>query len=90
MAQSKDLLEFLQEAELQHHYDGMRNKLHVTNIAQLKYVEDEDLVEIGLTKPEIRRLKKQYEKEYPKGAFGKIRRVIKVYLFISIQMLKYF
>lgn len=73
---SKNIDDFMQEAELQHHLDAMRTKLRVTNVAQLKYVEEEDLVEIGMTKPEIRRLKKQYDKECPKGAFGKLRRVI--------------
>ena len=47
----------------------------VTTIAQLKYVDDEDLLELGMSKPEIRRLKKFFRKECPQGALGKIKRV---------------
>ena len=42
---------------------------------QLKYVEDEDLAELGMSKPEMRRLKKFFRKECPQG---KLSRLIKV------------
>ena len=76
MAHVKDLYEFLCEAELQHYYDSFKNDLKVTNLNQMKYVEEEDLVDMGMTKPEIRRLKKYYKKECPQGTFGKLRKVM--------------
>ncbi|KAK2159483.1 hypothetical protein LSH36_152g04039 [Paralvinella palmiformis] len=77
MAHVKDLYEFLCEAELQHYYDSFKNDLKVTNLNQMKYVEEEDLVDMGMTKPEVRRLKKYYKKECPQGTFGKLRKILK-------------
>ena len=76
MAHIKDLYEFLCEAELQLYYDSFKNDLKVTNLNQMKYVEEEDLIDMGMTKPEIRRLKKYYRKECPQGTFGKLRKVM--------------
>ena len=75
MAQHKDFYEFLVEAELQHYYDSFKNDLKVSSVPQLKYVEDEDLVDMGMTKPEIRRLKKFFKKECPQGTFSKLKKV---------------
>lgn len=46
-----------------------------------QYVKEEDLEGIGMTKPEMRRLKKFYKKEHPQGTFGKLKKVRSV-LFI--------
>ena len=75
MSTVKDLYEFLLEAELPHYYQGFRSDLKVTTVPQIKYVEDEDLVDMGMSRPEIRRLKKFFRRECPQGAFGKIRKV---------------
>ena len=75
MSQMKDLYDFLVEAELQHYYNSFQQELKVTNVSQLKYVEDDDLVDMGMTKPEIRRLKKFFKKECPQGTFGKLKKV---------------
>ncbi|XP_071946039.1 uncharacterized protein [Antedon mediterranea] len=74
MTQIKDLYDFLVESELDHYYNDFTGKMRVTSPQQFKFVEDDDLTEIGMTKPEIRRLKKCYHKEFPKGAFGKIKK----------------
>ena len=42
-ARPPGLYEFLQEAELQHYYNGLKNILQVQNVGQLKYVVEEDL-----------------------------------------------
>ena len=47
----------------------------VQNVPQLKYVEDEDLVDLGMTKPEMRRLKKFFRKECPQGKLSKLIKV---------------
>ncbi len=75
MSVPKELYEFLLEAELQHYYNSFKNELKVTSVPQIKYVEDEDLVDMGMSKPEIRRLKKFFKRECPQGAFGKIKKV---------------
>lgn len=76
MAQPKDLYEFLAEAELQHYYNSFKNDLKITSIQQFKYVEEEDMIDLGMTKPEIRRLKKFFKKECPQGALGKIKKIL--------------
>ena len=78
------LFEFLEEAELQHHYNALKNVLQVSaktflengdcscrscdsfsqvhNVQQLKFVIEEDLFNIGMSRPEARRLKTFYSK----------------------------
>lgn len=69
------LYEFLLEAELGHYYNGIKNDLKVNNVAQLKYVADDDLVQISMSKPEIRRLKKYFHKYFPQTYLRKIKKV---------------
>ncbi|KAL8622721.1 hypothetical protein ACOMHN_009355 [Nucella lapillus] len=71
-----DLKEFLAESELTHYLTALRNELKVTCVEHLKYVKEEDLEGIGMTRPEMRRLKKFYKKEHPQGTFGKLKRAI--------------
>ncbi|XP_036331328.1 activated Cdc42 kinase-like isoform X4 [Rhagoletis pomonella] len=71
-----DLYEFLTEAELQHYYNAIKNELKITNAAHVKYATDEDLKHIGLSRPEIRRLRKFYEKHFPHGYLSKIKRLL--------------
>lgn len=53
-----------------------RNELKITLVPHLKYASDEDLKQVGLSKPEIRRLRKFYEKYYPHGYLSKIKRLL--------------
>lgn len=53
-----------------------RNELKITNAAQFKYAADEDLRFIGLSRPEIRRLRKFYEKHFPHSYLSKIKRLL--------------
>ncbi|XP_055631755.1 activated Cdc42 kinase-like isoform X2 [Toxorhynchites rutilus septentrionalis] len=72
-----DLYEFLVESELQQYYNSLKNDLKITTIAHLKYATDEDLRQVcGLSRPEIRRLRKYYEKYYPHGYLNKIKRLL--------------
>ncbi|CAB3384897.1 Hypothetical predicted protein [Cloeon dipterum] len=70
------LYEFLIEAELQHYYSGIKNTLKITNVSQLKYVTEDDLNQIGMSKPEMRRLKKFFDKYYPQNYFSKFKKMI--------------
>ena len=49
--------------------------LQIASVPQIKYVAEEDLHSIGMTKPEMRRLKKFYKKECPQGKLEKFKRV---------------
>ncbi|GAB1605928.1 activated Cdc42 kinase-like isoform X3 [Argonauta hians] len=73
-AVNKELQGFLIDAELEHYYNALKNDLKVSSVAHLKYVRDEDLVNVGMTKPEVRRFRKYYKKEIPHGTIGKIKK----------------
>ncbi|KAG5340237.1 ACKL protein, partial [Acromyrmex heyeri] len=70
------LYEFLMEAELQQYYPGIRGDLKVQTTAQLKYVTEEDLSAIGMSKPEIRRLKKYFQKHFPQNYLSKFKKML--------------
>lgn len=72
----RELRDFLLEADLGEYHASLGARLKVTTIEHLKYVREEDLEEIGMTRPEMRRLKKFYRKEFPSGAIGKLRKAI--------------
>ncbi|XP_014791375.1 activated Cdc42 kinase-like isoform X1 [Octopus bimaculoides] len=73
-ALNKELYGFLIDAELEHYYSALKNELKISSLAHLKYVRDEDLINVGMTKPEMRRFKKYYKKEIPQGTIGKIKK----------------
>ena len=70
------LYEFLQEAELQHYYNSLKNILQIQNVPQLKYVMEDDLKNIGMSKPECRRLKTFYNKYCPGNYASKIKKFL--------------
>ena len=70
-AEVEDLNSLLAEAGLSHHSVQIRDALHVYNVGQLKYVEASDFYKLGMTKPEVRRLKNCYNKHI---LFSTIRR----------------
>lgn len=45
-------------------------------VPHLKYATDEDLKQVGLSRPEIRRLRKFFEKYFPHGYLSKIKRLL--------------
>ena len=75
MGTVRELRDFLIEAELDHYYSAFKNELKIATVPQIKYLEEEDLINIGMTKPEMRRLKKFYKKECPQGKLEKFKRV---------------
>ncbi|CAH1774994.1 unnamed protein product [Owenia fusiformis] len=74
MTAPKPLQEFLEDAELGHYYDALSNQLKIHSVPQLKYVEDDELIDMGMTKPELRRFKKYFNKECPQGTFSKLKK----------------
>ncbi|XP_039315628.1 uncharacterized protein LOC105202478 isoform X2 [Solenopsis invicta] len=71
-----NLHDFLMEAELQQYYPGIRGDLKVQTTAQLKYVTEEDLNAIGMSKPEMRRLKKYFQKHFPQTYLSKFKKLL--------------
>lgn len=76
MENSIGLFEFLNEAELQQYYDSFKSDLKIQKTSQLKYVTDEDLAQLGMSRPEQRRLKKFFVKYYPQNYLSKIKRLL--------------
>ncbi|XP_061706811.1 activated Cdc42 kinase-like isoform X3 [Cydia pomonella] len=72
----ENLKDFLEEAELQQYYELFRDILKVAKVSQLKFVVTEDLVQIGLSKPEQRRYKKVYSKYFPNPYISKIKKLL--------------
>lgn len=70
------LYEFLLEAELSSYYDALRNDLKVSSVGQLKYVEEDDLSHLGMSRPEQRRLRKYFNKYFPQTYLRKIKQMI--------------
>ncbi|XP_046652229.1 activated Cdc42 kinase-like isoform X3 [Daphnia pulicaria] len=71
------LYEFLIEAELQQYYSTIKNDLKVNNVHQLKYATDEDFLQVGLSRPEVRRLRKIFHKHCPQNYLYKFKNIIK-------------
>lgn len=47
----------------------------VQNVSQLKYVSEDDLQQIGMSRPEMRRLKKFFQKHFPTNVLAKMKKV---------------
>jgi len=71
----KDLREFLEEAELTHYYSSLQSQLRLSSVAQLKSIDDDDLAKLGMTKPEVRRLRQFFKKECPQSTLSKLKKV---------------
>ncbi|KAJ8956876.1 hypothetical protein NQ318_014292 [Aromia moschata] len=70
------LYEFLVEAELQQYFNSFKNTLKITHPSQLKFTTEGDLMEIGMSKPEMRRLRKYYEKHFPHNYLSKFKKLL--------------
>ncbi|CAH1969058.1 unnamed protein product [Acanthoscelides obtectus] len=70
------LYEFLVEAELQQYFNSFKNTLKITHPSQLKFTTEGDLLDIGMSKPEMRRLRKYYEKHFPHNYFSKFKKLL--------------
>lgn len=55
-----------------------RSDLKVQSASQLKYVTDDDLNQLGMSRPEQRRLKKYYNKHFPQNYLSKFKRLLSV------------
>ncbi|CAD6199487.1 unnamed protein product [Caenorhabditis auriculariae] len=69
------LTRLLVAADLSGYEREMRKKLKLRNAGDLQYVEELDLSSIGMSRPEQKRLRKEYTKMYPSGFVGKLKKV---------------
>ncbi|ETN80570.1 variant SH3 domain protein, partial [Necator americanus] len=53
----------------------MRDVLKLRHAGDLQYVEEQDLTGIGMSRPEQKRLRKEYTRLYPSGFVGKLKKV---------------
>lgn len=53
-----------------------RNTLKIAHPSQLKFTAESDLLEIGMSKPEMRRLRKYYDKHFPHNYLSKLKKII--------------
>uniref|UniRef100_A0A914XQZ6 non-specific protein-tyrosine kinase n=1 Tax=Plectus sambesii TaxID=2011161 RepID=A0A914XQZ6_9BILA len=70
------LLDLLVEAELSSYHTSMKTKLKLRHAEHLKFVTEDDLAEIGMSKPEQRRLWKTFHRHFPVSLVAKIKKKV--------------
>lgn len=60
-----EFLNFLKKYDLDQYHERLK-RLGVKKISHLQHVKDDDLAEVGMTKPERQRLLGKYEKHFSK------------------------
>ncbi len=70
------LFELLEDADLHRFYDDLRNTLRIHHIQQLKYVMEDDLCAIGMSRVEARKLKASYSKHCPQNYVTKLKKLL--------------
>ncbi|UMM31411.1 hypothetical protein L5515_012898 [Caenorhabditis briggsae] len=71
------LNKLLQATDLTGYESDLRRKLKLRNAADLQYVEEVDLLSIGMSRPEQKRLRKEYTRMFPSGIIGKVKKAFK-------------
>ncbi|VDL76086.1 unnamed protein product [Nippostrongylus brasiliensis] len=69
------LAKLLVAADLLRYEGKLRDVLKLRHAGDLQYVEEQDLTGIGMSRPEQKRLRKEYTRLYPSGFVGKLRKV---------------
>ncbi|CAJ0944781.1 unnamed protein product, partial [Mesorhabditis belari] len=71
----RPLERLLRVADLLRYEDKFRNVLKLRHAGDLQYVDEVDLSGIGMSRPEQKRLRQEYQKMFPKiGVFGKLKK----------------
>ena len=66
-----DIFSLSLKSQHQLHYSHLK----VNNVHQLKYATDEDFLQVGLSRPEVRRLRKIFHKHCPQNYLYKFKNV---------------
>ncbi|KRZ91422.1 Tyrosine-protein kinase PR2 [Trichinella sp. T8] len=72
-AQSMSLCDLLKEADLGNYLSALQLQLKVLHAEHLRFVTETDLADIGMSKPEQRRLLKTFQKHFPDSYLSKLR-----------------
>ncbi|KRZ14986.1 Tyrosine-protein kinase PR2 [Trichinella zimbabwensis] len=71
--QSMSLCDLLKEADLGNYLSALQLQLKVLHAEHLRFVTETDLADIGMSKPEQRRLLKTFQKHFPDSYLSKLR-----------------
>lgn len=69
----EQLQNFLESNDLGEYFDAITNQLKMKSVSKLKFISEDDLLQIGMSRPQIKMLFDCYRKE--QSPFGKIRRI---------------
>ncbi|TMS39919.1 hypothetical protein L596_006372 [Steinernema carpocapsae] len=71
------LNKLLADADLLSYEFKLRNELKLRHAGDLAFTEERDLTDIGMSRPEQKRLRKEYEKHFPPDTFvGKLKKKV--------------
>lgn len=74
--EEKRVRDLLKDIQLEQYYRQIHGKLHVTRLLHFDHVTEEDLDDLGMAKPEQRRLFEALKKAKKKSLFSSFRRKV--------------
>lgn len=74
--EEKRVRDLLKDIQLEQYYRQIDGKLHVTRLSHFDHVTEEDLDDLGMAKPEQRRLFEALKKAKKKSLFSSFRRKV--------------
>lgn len=74
--EEKRVRDLLKDIQLEQYYRQIHGKLHVTRLSHFDHVTEEDLDDLGMAKPEQRRLFEALKRAKKKSLFSSFRRKV--------------
>lgn len=74
--EEKRVRDLLKDIQLEQYYRQIHGKLHVIRLSHFDHVTEEDLDDLGMAKPEQRRLFEALKKAKKKSLFSSFRRKV--------------
>jgi len=78
LTEQEKVKELLKEIQLDQFYRQIHGKLHITRLSHFDHVTEEDLDDLGMAKPEQRRLFEALKKSKKKSLFSSFRRKVRL------------
>lgn len=78
LTEQEKVKELLKEIQLDQFYRQIHGKLHITRLSHFDHVTEEDLDDLGMAKPEQRRLFEALKKAKKKSLFSSFRRKVRL------------
>jgi len=79
IAEEEKVKDLLKDIQLDQFYRQIHGKLHITRLSHFDHVTEEDLDDLGMAKPEQRRLFEALKKAKKKSLFSSFRRKVSAY-----------